>query len=253
VIARARPLLGTLVSIRAEAPDEALHAAFAAVQQVHTLMNFHSDQGDVARIHSEAHRRPVRVHPWTFAVLLHAKRISAASDGAFDVTLGRGGLSFDDIVLMPGNRVGMRRRARLDLGGIAKGFAVDRAVAALRRAGVTDGCVNAGGDLRVFGHASQALRVRLPGRPQWTLPLAAARNAAFATSGGYFGSVLLDPRTRRQLCTQTSITVRARTCMLADALAKAVAARGPQPQLLRRFRANAYLLEGDQLFHASRR
>ena len=66
MIARARPLLGTIVSIRANAAESALHAAFAAVQRVHELMNAHSHEGDVAAINREAHRHAVQVHPWTF-------------------------------------------------------------------------------------------------------------------------------------------------------------------------------------------
>jgi thiamine biosynthesis lipoprotein len=253
MIARARPLLGTIVSIRAESDEEGMRAAFDAIELVHALMSAHSEDGDIARIHDEAHRRPVRVHPWTFRVLRQARALSRASGGAFDVTLGRDGATWKDIALHSGRRVRLRRRACLDLGGIAKGFAVDCAISALRRAGAASGCVNAGGDLRLFGDAPQTVRVRLPGSPRNCVPLVTARNMAFATSAGYFNDEVLDARTQEPLCSGSSVTVGARSCMVADALTKAIAALGPLPALLGRFGARAYLLDRDGILYAAAR
>ena len=249
---RARPLLGTIVAIRADATHAAIDAAFKAIERVHFLMNAHSSAGDIAAINRTACRRPVPVHAWTFRVLAAALRISRASAGAFDPTLGRGA-THEDIVLLPGRRVRLRRRARLDLGGIAKGFAVDRAVEALRRHGARAGCVNAGGDLRLFGRAPQVVRVRLPSEPSASVVLATARERAFATSAAYFGGMHIDARRGRRLRLQSSITVSAPSCMVADALTKAVAAAGPMPDLLARFRAQAYLVDGQGAIHAPRR
>jgi thiamine biosynthesis lipoprotein len=251
MISRARPLLGTIVSIRAEAHEDAVCAAFKAVERVHELMSAQSGHGDLARINDHAHRAPVPVHSWTFDVLRHAVSISKASGGAFDVTLGRNGTSWKDISLHADGRIGLRRRARLDLGGIAKGFAVDRAVEALRRAGASSGSVNAGGDLRLFGDAPQIVRVRMPASPQLCVPLGQATNLAFATSAGYFQNEALEPRTGRPSCTDSSISVSAPSCMVADALTKAVAAIGPLPELLARFRARAYLVDTHGKLHAS--
>jgi thiamine biosynthesis lipoprotein len=252
MIARARALLGTIVSIRADAAEPALDAAFAKVSTIHALMSAHSDTSDMARIGREAHLRPVRVHRWTWRVLACAKALSEASGGAFDVTLGREGASHADIVLLAGERVRLKRRARLDLGGIAKGFAVDRAVAALRRCGASAGSVNAGGDLRIFGALPQTVRVRLPASPCMTLPLASEREGAFATSAGYFGAGPIDLPSGRRACEERSITVAASCCMIADGLTKIVAAAGPVPHLLRRFRARAYLIDREGRLYAAR-
>jgi FAD:protein FMN transferase len=252
MIRRARPLLGTLVSIRADAAEAALNAAFAKVSMVHELMSAHCETSDVARIRREAHLRPVRVHRWTWRVLWCAKALSEASGGAFDVTLGREGASHADISLLPGQRVRLKRRAELDLGGIAKGFAVDRAVAALRRYGATTGSVNAGGDLRIFGELPQTVRVRIPASPCMTLPLATRNEGAFATSAGYFGAGPIDIRSGRRACEDRSITVAARSCMVADGLTKIVAAAGPVPRLLARFHARAYLVDREGMLYAAR-
>jgi thiamine biosynthesis lipoprotein len=253
MISRARPLLGTLVSIRAQAEERVVLRAFAAVERVHALMSTHSRDSDLARINREGHRRAVRVHPWTAQVLRFASAMSEASQGAFDVTLGRLGARHGDIVLLPGPRVRLKRRARLDLGGIAKGFAVDLAVAVLRRAGASAGSVNAGGDLRVFGKTGQTVRVRLPGDCHIAAPLLVLRDGACATSGRYFGSRQIDPCGGLALGLGYSVTVRARRCIVADALTKAVAAFGPQPKLLRRYGAQAYLVDEAGTVYAPRR
>jgi thiamine biosynthesis lipoprotein len=252
MISRARPLLGTIVSIRAEATEAALNAAFAKVRTIHELMSAHSGTSDVARIGREAHLRPVRVHRWTYRVLSCAKALSEASGGAFDVTLGREGASHADVSLLPGERVRLKRRASLDLGGIAKGFAVDRAVAALRRCGARTGSVNAGGDLRVFGAVPQTVRVRIPASPCMTLPLATQSEGAFATSAGYFGAGPIEIPSGRRACEDRSITVAAPSCMIADGLTKIVAAAGPVPHLLGRFRARAYLIDREGVLYAAR-
>lgn len=250
MITRAQVILGTLVSIRADASESAMRTAFDRITRVHVLMNPHGADSDLDRIRKEAHRRAVQVHPWTYRVLRLARLLWQASAGAFDVTLGRDGASTADLLLLGGNRLRSRRALRIDLGGIAKGFAVDQAVAALRRAGASQGCVNAGGDLRLFGEAEQLVRVRLPGRPDLALPLVRARERAFATSASYFGALHTDVRSGQKLRGNYSITIGASTCVLADALTKPVAALGPSASLLNRFGANAYLLDGKGQLHA---
>ena len=132
-------------------------------------MSFHDAQSDVSKMNCNAFARRVTVHRWTWRVLKAAQEFARESDGVFDVTvaslltkwnyLPRCGYRCDakanwrDIVLEKNQAVRFRRKVIVDLGGIAKGFAVDRAVAVLRRTGASAGIVNAGGDLRVLGIA----------------------------------------------------------------------------------------------------
>jgi FAD:protein FMN transferase len=253
---RARPLLGTLVEVLASGLEPsragvAIQRAFMAVERVHRLMSFHESSSDVSRLNRSGCRRPVAVDPWTFAVLTEAQELSRISAGAFDVTVAsdlvRWGLlpgsrtafsredwhggSWVDIELLPRCRVRFARPVTIDLGGIAKGFAVDRAVDALQRCGVPSGVVNAGGDLRVFGDGAQKVSVRHPGAPSTLLPVLELREEAVATSAPYFSvrrwrgrtvSHLVDPRTRRSFTTAVSVSVRASLCSIADALTKVV-------------------------------
>lgn len=248
---RARPLLGTIVTIAADVGQSAVQEAFAAVERVQALMNFHSSEGDIARINREAHRRSVMVDSWTHRVLSTAQELSARSEGAFDVTVPGSGATYADLMIEPDRRVRLRRRARIDLGGIAKGFAVDKAFEALQRNGARLASVNAGGDLRLLGGHTMPVRVRLPADPTRAIVLPPVTQRAFATSGSYFGTRPYDPRTRRRRALHASITVAAPTCMVADALTKAIALLGPLPFLMRSYNAAAFAVDDDGQLHAA--
>ena len=202
------------------------------------------------------------VDSWTWRVLKTAQRFSSESEGVFDVTIARE-LSiwnylprryrnvtkgnWRDVVLEKRNEVRFRRRAIIDLGGIAKGFAVDRAVEVLERAGVPAGIVNAGGDLYVFGLKSELVHLRSPNSPAQFSSALRVGNRALATSATYFSRrSLIDGQTRRARIRQLSVTVSASDCMTADALTKIVFVLGEESvPLLVRYGADALLLKRD--------
>ena len=271
---RARPLLGTLVEVTARGNCEieltrALSGAFAAVARVHRLMSFHESRSDVGRVNRMAHRVAVRVHPWTWQVLQAAQRLSRSTAGAFDITVGgelvRLGYlpssvpmpldrdaCWRDVHLLPGRRVRFARRLLIDLGGIAKGFAVDRAVDCLRARGAWAGLVNAGGDLRGFGPVAWRVHVRHPAEPGRLVPFADIASGALATSAGYFArrvqrgkaiTPVVDGVRRTAIDPTFSASVAASTCTLADALTKLVLLRGPRAHgLVRRLGGRAFIL-----------
>lgn len=179
LVRRAQPWLGTIVEIAVpKASVEMVDAGFAAIRHVHDRMSFHSATSDLARLRSAAPGQTVAVDALTVDVLAIAADLHKASDGLFDVAIGRalvrdgflpgefiGTLeAFDgkatDIVLLDTHHVRCDRRVLIDLGGIAKGFAVDRAVEALVALGVQTGIVNAGGDARVFGPVNRVVHIR---------------------------------------------------------------------------------------------
>jgi FAD:protein FMN transferase len=160
--------------------------------------------------------------------------------------------SWRDIILEAAGRVRFRRPLLIDFGGIAKGFAVDRAVEILKRKRVMAAIVNAGGDLRVFGSASQVVHLRRPAEPKRAAGGVRLRERAMATSGIYFARTnrrgcvnpILDARTGRAACDLISVTVGAANCVTADALTKVVfALREQAAPLLARYSADALLLE----------
>ncbi|MBU1265130.1 MAG: FAD:protein FMN transferase [Gammaproteobacteria bacterium] len=274
---RARPLLGTLVEIDARsssiaAVDAAIERAFAAVQAVHALMSYHEPASDVSRLNRMgAGTAPVDPHTWQ--VLTAARAVSEASEGRFDVSVApqlvqHGYLpqhadfaaaapeaNWRHIELLPGHRVRLARPLHLDLGGIAKGYAVDCAIRALQDAGMEAGRVNAGGDLRLFGDVAETIHVRHPQAATRLLPLCQISEGALATSANYYShrrvggrtvSPLIDPATRAPCASERSVSVLAHRCTLADALTKVVYA-DPEGALeaLQRLDAHAIVLDID--------
>jgi thiamine biosynthesis lipoprotein len=146
-----------------------------------------------------------------------------------------------------------RRRLTIDLGGIAKGFAVDRAIDVLQASGVDAGLVNAGGDLRVFGSHNPAVRIRSPLDPSRAAGIITLKNRALATSATYFSrrkspgqtcSALIDGQTQQPLVDDVSVTVAAADCMTADALTKIVfVLRDLARPILTHHAADAVILE----------
>ena len=274
---RARPLLGTIVDIQARARDEitlvhGFEAAFDAIERVHQLMSFHDEASDTSRMNSAAFQYAVVVDRWTWRVLQAAQQFARDSDGAFDITVGRlhanwnylprhgspreSTSSWRDIVLEKGCVVRFRRRLAIDFGGIAKGFAVDRAVDALKKAGASAGIVNAGGDLRAFGLREETVRIRYPLEPTRAAGIVTLQNRALATSATYFSrqkygtrvrSALIDGQTQQPLVDDVSVSVAADDCMTADALTKVVFVlrEGARP-ILANHRADAIILERDR-------
>lgn len=272
-IRRCRPLLGTFVEIACSGirvPDleRAIESAFLAISKVQQLMSFHDAESELSRLNRHGPYEWVRVHPWTWRVLQCAREFSRHSGGIFDITTARhlvkwnylpgcdssiGGGSWRDVLFESQRRVRFCRRLIIDLGGIAKGFAVDRAVDALKRHGATEGIVNAGGDLRVFGSRSQLVHVRNPAEPMRAAGAVRICERAMATSGVYFTrkkdrsrivSPLVDGCIALAARELISVTVGAAECMTADALTKVVfALRERAAPLLARYGADAFLLE----------
>ena len=269
-VRRCRPLLGTFVEVKASAADEsiarrAIERAFAAVGSVHALMSFHEPSSEVSAINRNAARRAVRVHAWTARVLRSALRFARESGGAFDVTVASelcaSGLLPDcgirtctgtwrDIEIDRMNRIRFARPLLVDFGGIAKGFAVDRAIAALRANSIIAGLVNAGGDLRVFGDATEIVRIRAANDPARAGALISLRNRALATSAFYFNknnghhSPIIDGRTRAAIDDKISATVSAPDCMTADALTKiALLLREDARLVFEHYAADAFVLD----------
>jgi thiamine biosynthesis lipoprotein len=266
---RMQPLLGTFVEVCAAGDPERLGAAvqraFGAVRRVQALMSYHDAHSDVARINRAGTGVPVPVSPDTWRVLRFSQRLARLSAQCFQVThaatlvasgalppppglTGAGGLQAvepcGELELLPDRSVRWRRRGLVELGGIAKGFAVDCAIEALRRSGVRQGLVNAGGDLRCFGEA-QPIHLRAPDGS--AVFIGWLSDAAIATSGDSAqpaAGALVDPANGTCERWGASISVAARSCTAADALTKIVRlAPERAPRLLRRMAARAYWLE----------
>ena len=160
-----RIAMGTWIAIDATADSPsarsaALAAAFAAVSDVECWMHPHRAGSDIARINGCEPGMRLEIRPETWALLTLAKRITELSDGVFDPCLPSRPGCLADLELIAPNAIVCNIPVALDLGGIAKGYAVDRAVDTLIDCGCSAGIVNAGGDLRVFGTQRENLLLR---------------------------------------------------------------------------------------------
>jgi thiamine biosynthesis lipoprotein len=277
-IIRCRPLLGTYVEITVEHSDQnqaqtSIHAAFNAIERVHRWMSFHDPDSEVSKLNRSALDQGVLVSSQTYQVLKFAKELHELSDGIFDISIGsdlvgqhllpshKFLLGFQeyngrtcDIQLFPNGKVRFLKPLCIDLGGIAKGFAVDQAVAVLQEQGIESGMVNAGGDMRCFGAEDFPVHVRHPKDPGLMLSLPALNNSALATSANSYdeqeweGPICphVHGKTRAPLRQPFSVSVNAPTCMIADALTKVILA-GDQGSfmVLSRFNARAFMAYPD--------
>lgn len=218
--------------------------AFKAIAHVQARMSFHDESSDLAQLRAAPAGEIVRVDRSTVAVMRFACDLYAVSNGLFDVTAGRSlvragflprgriGRLKDfpgtgaDIAVHDDNHVSVARPSLIDLGGIAKGYAVDQAIDSLIAAGISECLVNAGGDLRAIGEREWPVALRDgDGIIRHMVPV---RNCALASSAN------LDNRRRyrgaehsphighggKPLLTKERISIVAPTCMMADALTK---------------------------------
>ncbi len=215
----------------------AIDDAFAEIATVHRCMSFQSIDSDLSRLHRASVGSIVEVDKRTVDVLANALRVANVSGGVFDPTIAahqvasgflpRPPSSFDpdpharwhDIELLDDSSVRLRRPLWIDLGGMAKGFAVDCAMQILIAAGATQACVNAGGDMRVNGERAEPVHVRM--RDGVLEPVLEIANAAVATSGPS-ASPHLDGVSRAPVSRFKIASVVAPECMTADALTKVV-------------------------------
>ncbi len=254
------------IAIEGPGDDDALialsKAAFDEIQRIEALMSFHDPQSELSLLNRDAVRKPVAVSADMIRVLRFALELSEATNGAFDLNIaaplvGRGDLpdhggvpkpegSWRDIRL-EGDLVRFARPLLLDLGGIAKGYAVDCAFSKIPVS--FDVVVDAGGDMRMRPWRGRSLHVRAPGQYETGAFVEAAMEAeAVATSSGYFSDgqhPIVNPVSGSSIVDQRSVSVFAPQCMIADALTKAVFLCSDSDSLLERWSATALVVEPD--------
>jgi FAD:protein FMN transferase len=267
LVRRTLPVMGTLAEVAVVARDPrvahaAIDAAFAELHEVDRLMTRFNDTSDIGRANVGAWRGPVVISAASAAVIAESLRWARVQDSRFDPAIGRATTLWDvSRRTAPPAAAEVHRLARrglhraveldmhrgehvlryhepdaaLDLGGIAKGHAVDRAVAALRNWGITDALVNAGGDLYALGNAGDGepwrVGIRSAADASRIAHSFALTDAAVATSGDYEQYFdydgrryhhLIDPVTAAPRAVAAhSLTVSASDCMTADAAATA--------------------------------
>jgi thiamine biosynthesis lipoprotein len=247
LVRRAQPWLGTIVSIDVVAEGDAQRitgafaGAFAAIERVHVSMSRQREGSDVARFNAAQRGEVVVCDAWTIQVLRLAQQLRGASGGLFDVSLGRASQAGYRVVDTH-QVIKLLDECCIDLGGIAKGYAVDRAVMVLRACGVRRGLVNAGGDLRAFGPGAWPIAIR-GGLQGIALQCGAVATSQYRRGRSPFrDDALIAPDTGAVHAIDRTITVAAPRCVFADALTKVVALSGAvHHPLLRELGGQAWL------------
>jgi thiamine biosynthesis lipoprotein len=246
--------------------------AIAEVKRLEGLMTTWRNDSEVSRINASAGRAPVKVSPESLAVIDKSLWISEKSGGVFDITFEvmHGLWKFDqDLDPHPPSATAVAERRKLidyrhvivdkgsstvfldegkrkiSLGGIAKGYAIDRAAAILLAAGIDDFMVQAGGDLYLHGKKADGspwlAGVRDPRGPEGAhFAVMPVMNHAFSTAGDYERSYvvegkryhhIIDPRSGYPATASRSVTIWAKDALTADALDDAVFILGPEKGL----------------------
>jgi thiamine biosynthesis lipoprotein len=254
-------MLGTFVevSVQDTVSEKALIAIttriFDVIAKVERAMSFHDPKSELSDINRYAHLHPVPISKEMHQVLNQALMLSELTQGRYDITmtpklierkiLPDQGYQYSPTstwqdIQLDEREIYFRQPLILDLGGIAKGFAVDQAVAAAQECDVI---VNAGGDLKMSHWQDKTASIRLPQSPiekQVTVPMQAA---SLASSGHYFQQqdvmAIIDPTGQIMPDRDVSVSVFAESCMLADALTKVVYLDNNVEGLLSDFNATA--------------
>ena len=267
---QSRILMGTSVEITVsrvepKTAEEAMEAAFQEVERINRLMSHYRPDSEVSQISRHAGQKEVRVSPETLEVIERALYFSHLSEGSFDITIGpvfrlwnfrEGKIPEEGLLKENLERVDYRKikidrarstvflevpRMELDLGAIAKGYAVDRACVVLKKSGIANFLVNAGGDLKVGGEKEKGLSwtigVRHPRLPSDFIAKLKPKESGVATSGDYEKSFVIDGERYHHILVHStglparecqSVTILAPSAMDADALATTVFVLGPK-------------------------
>jgi len=280
-----RPVMGTFARVVVIAEDsktakESIKAAFVELIKVDKLMSDYKDDSDISRINKHAFNDPVKVTQPTFEVLEKSIEFSKLSDGAFDITVGplvdlwrraaetnavpteaelseaHSKVGYEKLIL-DANELSVRFAVdgmRIDLGGIAKGYAIDKAVEAMQTAGAVGAMVDIGGDIRCFGTPMQGKNFWLIGlqdpniaggdtdiftqagiQTNELLLVLQLEDNAVATSGGYRRFALINGKKYSHIINRRtgisaegllSVTIIAKNAVDVDALATAVSVMG---------------------------
>lgn len=225
----------TVVSDREDQAKKAIDASFDELDRLATILNFYSDNSEISMINRMAGEKPVKVSSDTINILTKAVNISEMTDGAFDVTVGPLVKLWDikHIVIPSKEQIEEKQRlvgykniiidkknstvfiklkgAQIDLGGIIKGYAVDKIVQVLHQHGIKSGVISVGGEIRALGKKPDGTlwtigiqNPRQKGKDDKVIATVELSDKAFSTSGDYMQYFikdgvryhhLLDPKT----------------------------------------------------------
>jgi len=268
-ITRTEAIMGTRCAVELWSDDAAkgeagITSVFDDMKRIDHLMSTWKEDTEISLVNREASKHPVKISEELFRLLQTSVKYSEITHGAFDITYASvgylydfrahihpdqkaiaqalPGINFRHMVLDPKKFTVyfMRPGMRIDLGGIAKGYSVDRGIEILRSQGFTRAMVNAGGDSRIIGDRfgkPWIVGIRDPDREGKTFLKIPLVDAAFSTSGDYERYFeengvryhhIIDPKTGDSARKCRSVTIISGNATRTDALTKSVFVMGPE-------------------------
>jgi thiamine biosynthesis lipoprotein len=263
-------IMGTQITVELWADDEtkadpAIDGVLEEMRHIDDSMSTYKPTSEVSLVNAKAADGPMRISKELFDLLATAKEYSVVTEGAFDITYASVGYMYDfrkhihpdeaqidkalpavnyrHVVLNPKNQTVQfsQKGVRIDLGGIAKGYSVDRGIEVLKARGFTRACVSAGGDSRIIGDRfgkPWMVGIRDPrkgeGEVITRIPLT---DAAISTSGDYERFFeqdgvryhhIIDPRTGHSASKVLSATIIGPYATRTDGLSKTAFVLGPE-------------------------
>ena len=244
--------------------EAAIDAVMADMRRIDAAMSTYKPDSELSRVNAEAAKGPVKITPELLGLLSTALEYSRITDGAFDITYASVGFMYDfrarqrpseaqirdhlpavNYRLVQLDRAAstvrfLRDGVRIDLGGIAKGHAVDSCIGILQARGIPNATVTAGGDSRILGDRRGRpwiVGIRHPDDRERVIARIPLEDAAISTSGDYERFFhedgvryhhIIDPKTGRSPRGVRSVTIIAPTSTLAEGLTKSVFIMGPE-------------------------
>jgi thiamine biosynthesis lipoprotein len=270
-VRRSQMLMGTLVSVTAVAPDEATAQRAAAsalieIRRLEELLSTWKPTSELSSLNVAAGREPVKISRDTMDVLMRSVEVARLTEGGFNIAIGpavqawsviehvnipsqeqldrlRPLVDLSALQLDEARQTAFLTRAgmHVDVGGIGKGFAADRAVEAMRAAGATAGVVALSGDIKTFGRMPDGeaflFGIQHPRKDTALLATIELYNEAISTAGDYERYFerdgvryhhILDSRTLQPARECQSVTVIAKEGVMADGLDTGIFVMGPQ-------------------------
>jgi thiamine biosynthesis lipoprotein len=266
---RTEAIMGTrcYVELWADDPvkgDAAIDAVMAELRRIDDLMSHYKPESQLSQINQYGNERPVQVDKELFDLIKLSTHYSQITDGAFDITYASVGYLYDyrrhihpteEQIRQALPAVNWRNMLldeehhtvrfehpgmRIDLGGIGKGYAVDRGIEILKARGITRALVTAGGDSRIIGDRMGRpwlVAIRHPDNPNKVVTRIPLSDSAVSTSGDYEryfdeGGVryhhIIDPHTGHSASKVRSATILAPTATQTDGMSKTAFVLGPE-------------------------
>jgi thiamine biosynthesis lipoprotein len=265
---READIMGTSCNVELWAEDvskgnAAIEAVFTEMRRIDTEMSVYKPTSEISRVNAEAADHPVKISQELYDLFATSIQYSKLTRGTFDITYASVGYLYDyrqhvrpddaaiiaalpgidyrHLRLLPNNTVKFDRKGvRVDLGGIGKGYAVDRGIAVLQAVGIKHAMVNAGGDTRIIGDRfgrPWIVGIRHPDDKNKIVLKMPLTDAAMSTSGDYEryfdeGGVryhhILDPKTGKSPHKVRSVTIIGPNATRTDALTKSVFVMGAE-------------------------